>query len=203
MSRKLLVVLVPNGLQLYLFIAVFIDLSFEFAGEAFDRVLQFLHFGLLEVEELALEILRLILLYLVGSHLVDFLAQLLQLRFLKDDLLSAVSLLLLELDGLLRLLLAASRHCHLLQLRGHRLAHHSLHVHLLGHRRGLLEFIVHSLDHLEQGGRLRVPTLDSWTDVFDSDRVEVLVCHKGHHVDLGRHLGKHVRNRNLDEEGCG
>ena len=155
MHRKFLVILVPNGLQLLLLITVLVNLRLELTHQPLYSALQFFNLWLLEIKKLAFKLLRLVLVDLSSGHIVDSLAELLQLWFVQHDLLAAVALLLLELD-------CVGLACHLLRHGGsHCLAcclhplyqsvlHGALHAHLLRHRRRLLKFVVDGLNDLEE-----------------------------------------------------
>ena len=136
---------------------------------------------MLEVQSLALIHLSSVPADLILVHAVhDTLAQLLQLRLLHDHLFTTVPLLLLELNGLLLLLLLHGSswllHAHLgvLHVPEHCHAGHAL---LLRHRGLLLKLLVDGLDHVSQGGRLRVPVSESRSNVLDGCWVQRGVRH--------------------------
>lgn len=204
MLSEFRIVLVPHGLKLLLFFAIFVNLSFEFSNQFFHGALQLLYLGLLEVKHFLFACTCLVFVDFLGCHLVDLLSEFVKLGLSQGDLLSTVPLLLLEFDRLLlRLLhLLAPNHT-----RGgilHKACRkHASHRLLLWKGRVLGELLVDGLDNSSQARLLGIPALDRRSLVLDSNWVEGDVGHSGHHVDLRGHLRESCVQSDFDVEGCG
>ena len=185
MLGNFLVVLVPNCLQLFLFVTVLIYLRFEFICKPLHSGLELLNFRLLEVECLAFVGLALHLTYFITIHIVNALTQILKLGLFQGNLLTTVALLFLELNLLLRLtslihlLLMSARkqpttyrrilQCHLPDICCHRL--------LFGHRWLCLELIVYCLHNCGERGVHRVPSSYGLPFILEGSWVKRGMCH--------------------------
>ena len=98
--RELLIVFVPDRLELLPFLTIFIHLVLKLRFEPLDDALEFLDLRLLEVHRLELVCRRLQLRDLLLVHALHALAKLVECRFVQRHLLAAVALLLFELDRL-------------------------------------------------------------------------------------------------------
>ena len=139
-------------------------------------------------------------------HSSDLLSQFAKLRLRQRHCLSTVPLLLLKLhtlSWLLLLLWLLNAHdildSHRLHILHHPSCHSLSHVHLLGHWGLSLELIMNCFNHIAER-RILVPSLDSRPLILNRDGVERSMRHRGHHVDLRRHLRKLVRQSNLNVE---